>query len=375
MSFTWKKRGKAEESMGKVGSAVGSHAGERAGFFKQKPRIDQVAPRAAIPGGEIGIWGQGLSENGRGRPIVRFGEQMASLVVSSSTKLVVRVPEGVSSGELTIQTGGGGTAATSVAIGTMISDNLHPVANPAIDSDGNVYTTFSGSRGQQVPVSVFRIDGSQVMRPFLSDLMNPTGLAFDRAGRLYISSRHEGAIYRITPDGQRSTYAEGMGIATGITFDDEENLYVGDRSGTIFRINRDQKIFVFATLEPSVAAYHLAFGPERYLYVTGPTTSSYDHVFRISPSGEVTSFFRGLGRPQGLAFDAAGNLYVAASLGGQRGVVKLAPEAKPEVVVSGPGIVGLAFTARRSLILATTSALIEVAFDVEGWPLLKRREQ
>ncbi len=370
MSFTWKRRGRAEESIGKAGSAVGSQPGEGTGLFKQRPRIDQVAPRAAIAGGEIGVWGQGLSENSRGRPTVRFGDLMASLVVSSPTKLVVRVPEGVSSGELTIQTGAGATVAASVAIGATLSDNLHPVANPAIDSGGNVFTTFSGSRGQQVPVSVYRIDQSQAMQPFLSDLMNPTGLAFDRAGRLYISSRHEGTIYRVTPDGQQSTYAEGMGIATGITFDDEENLYVGDRSGTIFRINRDQKIFVFATLEPSVAAYHLAFGPERRLYVTGPTTSSYDHVFRISPSGEVSSFFRGLGRPQGLAFDAAGNLYVAASLAGRRGVVKLTPEAKPEVVVSGPGIVGLAFTARRSLILATTNALIEVPFDVPGRPLL-----
>ena len=48
------------------------------------------------------------------------------------------------------------------------------------------------------------------------------------------------------------TAALGMGIATGIAFDREENLYVGDRSGTIFKIARDRQIFVFATLEASV---------------------------------------------------------------------------------------------------------------------------
>lgn len=371
MSFSWKRKGRLDESFGKVGNTVGSQAGERAGSSKQMPRINLVAPRAAISGGEIGIWGQGLSENGRTRPVVRFGDQAASLVVSSATKLVVRVPEGVTSGELTVQTPGGASLSVPVAVGTVIAENLHPVANPAIDLAGNVFTTFSGTRGQQTPVSVFRIDPEHTMEPFLHDLMNPTGLALDRSGRLYISSRHEGAIYRVTPDGHRSVYAEGMGIATGITFDDEENLYVGDRSGTIFRINRDQKIFVFATLEPSMAAYHLAFGPERYLYVTGPTTSSYDHVFRISPDGEVGSFFRGLGRPQGMAFDVAGNLYVAASHAGRGGVVKLTPDAKPDLVISGHGIVGLAFTARRSVVLATHNALIEVPFEVEGRPLLR----
>src|SRR6185437_12906102 len=55
-----------------------------------------------------------------------------------------------------------------------------------------------------------------------------------------------------------------------------QNLYVGDRSGTIFKIARDRQTFVFSTLEPSVSAYHLAFAPDQSLYVTGPTTSSYD---------------------------------------------------------------------------------------------------
>jgi sugar lactone lactonase YvrE len=282
----------------------------------------------------------------------------------------VRVPDGVMSGELTVDTGSAVSAPVSVFVGITMAESLHPVANPALDAAGNVYATFSGGRGQQVPVSVYKVDRDHVVRPFLKDVMNATGLAFDREDLLYVSSRHEGTIYQVTPDGRRSTYAEGMGVATGMAFDDEQNLYVGDRSGTVFKINRNHQIFVFATLEPSVAAYHLAFGPDRYLYVTGPTTSSFDHVYRISAAGEVSSFYRGLGRPQGLAFDAAGDLYVAASLAGERGVVKLTPEAKAEVVVSGYGIVGLAFTAHRSLILATASSLIELFMDVEGKSLL-----
>ena len=334
------------------------------------PNIEQVAPRAAISGGEIAIRGRGFTENGSGRPQVLFGTQPASLMLSSSNRLVVRVPEGAVSGELIVQNATGASAPVSVAVGITVAENLHPVANPAVDTDGNVFTTFSGSRGQKVPVSVYQIDRSHVMRPFLKDLVNPTGLTFDRDGILYISSRMEGTIYQVTPDGVQTVYAEGMGIATGIAFDPEENLYVGDRSGTIFKISRDRQIFVFATLEPSVAAYHLAFGPGGNLFVTGPTTSSFDHVIRISPDGKVSSFYRGLGRPQGLAFDTQGNLYVAASLAGQRGVIRFTPDAKPELVVSGYGIVGLAFTNYRSMVLATGNSLIELFLDIEGQPWL-----
>jgi sugar lactone lactonase YvrE len=353
----WKKSDKPEPLVPKKGPAT------------NKPLIEHVTPRAAIPGGEISIWGRGLTQNGRGRPQVRFGNQPGGLLLSSSNRLVVRVPEGVSSGEVTVDTGVAVSAPVSVAVGVLIAENLHPVANPAIDAAGNAFTTFSGSRGQKVPVSVFKVDRQKVVHPFLHDLMNPTGLAFDRAGYLYISSRMEGTIYKVSPEGHREIYAEGMGVATGIAFDSDENLYVGDRTGTIFKISRDRQIFVFATIEPSMAAYHLAFGPDGNLYLTGPTVSSFDHVLRISPAGEVTSFYRGLGRPQGLAFDAEGNLYVAASLAGERGIVRITPGVNVERAVSGYGIVGLAFTRDQSMIIATNNSLIQLPVGIEGEPL------
>jgi sugar lactone lactonase YvrE len=334
-----------------------------------KPRIEVVAPGAAIPGGEIAIKGQGFVANGNQRPVVRVGKQAGSVLISSQKRLVVRVPEGAVSGEVTVECGAGVSEPALIAVGLTISENLHPVANPAIDAADNIFSTFSGSRGQKVPVSVFKVNRNHLVQPFVNDLLNPTGLAFDRDGLLYISSRTEGTVYQVAPDGQRSIYAEGMGVATGLAFDREGNLYVGDRTGTIFKINPARQIFVFATMEPSVAAYHLAFGPRDYLYVTGPTTSSFDHVYRISPAGELASFYRGLGRPQGLAFDAQGRLYVAASLGGHRGIVRLTEQAAPELVVSGYAIVGLAFTPHRSLVLATSSSLIELFVDIEGRPL------
>jgi sugar lactone lactonase YvrE len=335
-----------------------------------RPRVEQVVPRAAIPGGEIALRGRGFTENGHVRPQVRFGDQPANVMVSSPTSLIVQVPDGATSGEVTVDTGRAVSAPVSVAVGVMIADGLHPVANPAIDAAGNIFGTFSGGRGQKVQVSVFKIDNNRSKRPFLSDVMNATGLAFDSDGLLYVSSRLEGVVYRVTPDGRREVYAEGMGVATGVAFDRDGNLYVGDRSGTIFKIHPDRQIFVFATLEPSLAAYHLAVGPDNYLYVTSPTTSSFDQVFRVSPAGDVSSFYRGLGRPQGLAFGGDNGLYVAASLAGRRGVVRLSPDGRDaELVISGPGIVGLAFTPHRSMVLATGDSLIEIFLDVEGRPL------
>jgi hypothetical protein len=334
------------------------------------PHIEAVAPALALAGGEVRITGTGLRPQELRRPKVQFGDVEGSVVVSSEAFLVARVPEGASSGPVVVASDGHVSNAHTVRVAVPIAESLHPVTNPALDAEGNIYATFSGPRGEKVPVSVFKIDTNYAMKPFVAEMMNATSIAFDRQGQMYVSSRYDGSVYRVAPNGAMTMYAESMGVATGIAFDREQNLYVGDRSGTIFKIGRDQQVFVFATLEPSVSAYHLAFGPAGDLFVTGPTTSSFDVVHKIDPHGTVSTFYRGLGRPQGLAFDVAGNLYVAASLSGKRGIVKITPDGKARIEVAGQGLVGLAFAPGRSVILATTSAVHHLSWDIQGLPLL-----
>ncbi len=332
-----------------------------------KPSISQVSPTAAIAGGELQIRGKGFAK--QDRPKVTIGEIGAPVIIGSDSFVIARVPEGATAGELVIASGTHTSESWACDIGVMLADNLHPVSNPAVDSFGNIYSTFSGSRGQKVPVAVYKIDLNFAMKPFINELMNATAMAFDSQGMMYISSRYDGFIYQVTPNGNMSVFVEGMGVATGIAFDGEQNLYVGDRSGTIFKISPTRQIFVFATLEPSISAYHLTFGPDGYLYVTGPTTSSFDAVYRISHEGEVETFYRGLGRPQGMAFDENGTLYVAASISGRKGVVRIYPDKRADLFLSGPGIVGLAFSPSRAMIVTTTNAIYRADVGIKGRPL------
>ncbi len=328
-----------------------------------RPQILAVSPFAAIPGGEFQIRGKGLAA--AARPHVRFGEVTGPIVIGSDSFIIVRVPDGAPAGAMIVGNDHL-TAPWTCGIGIQIADSLHPVANPVIDRLGNIYTTFSGSPGQKTPVSIYKIDVNYRPKALISDLMNATGLALDQEGVLYASSRHEGVVYQISPAGNLAVYVEGMGVATGLAFDPDGNLYVGDRSGTVFKISRQRQIYVFATIEPSIAAYHLAFGPDGYLYVTGPTTSSFDSVYRVSSAGHVETFFRGLGRPQGMAFDAAGNLYVAGSLGGRRGVARLTSDAKAELYHARPATLGLAISPTKALILATNNSIYKVDVGIEG---------
>ena len=362
------------------------------------PHLDRLFPRSAIPGGSFEVLGTHLlsTNDGPQLPQAFFGDTPAHLDLARPTRALIRVPSGAISSELSLRRDGLASNPLHANIGVPMVEDLHIISNPAVDADGNLFAMVSGPRGEQVPVSIFRIARDLQVTPFVREMMNVSALAFGPDGNLYASSRTEGTIYRITLQGAVSTFAEGMGIATGIAFDREGNLFVGDRSGTIFKIipstkpstsdlpssalnphnpNRSGEIFVFATLEPSVAFYHLCFRPDGVLMVTAPTVSSHQPIYAIDPHGNTTTYFRGLGRPQGMAFDVDGNLYVAASLRGHRGIVRIrdssnstTPEA--ELIVAGNDLVGLCFLDDGCCALATNTTIFHADLGIEGLPLI-----
>jgi sugar lactone lactonase YvrE len=330
------------------------------------PHITSIAPLAALPGGEVEVHGRKFATEAYRQPTATIGEHPSPVRMSHGSKVLLHVPEGAISGNIQLRVGGHTSNAMPFSVGVAIAEDMDPVASPVVDPEGNIYVTFSGQRGQPTPVSVFQIDSEYQVRPFVTGILNATSLALDGDGNLYVSSRHEGTVYRVTPSGAKSVFSEGMGVATGLAFDRDGFLYVGDRSGTIFKISQTRQVFVFATLEPSVSAYHLAFNDSGTLLVSGPTTSANESIHAIEPNGEISNFYTGLGRPQGMALDIDDNLYVAASLHGRRGVVKITPNREASLVISGSGIVGLAFLPEGDAAVATRDTVYHVGLDIIG---------
>ena len=316
-----------------------------------EPRIDSIDPAAALPLDEVELIGAHLGPSASAPPAVLLGGQPAQVLMSRPTRLAFRVPADASTSLVELRNSTGSSNAVPLRVAHQLSDGLHPVTSPAVSRSGMIYATISGPRGKQTPVSVVRVSPDGRGTPFVTGILNATGLAFNPEGDLFVTSRAEGNVYRIDDAGESSLYAEGMGVATGAAFDAEGNL------------------FVHATLEPSVAAYHLAIGPAGTLFVTGPTLCSNDAIWAIEPNGDTRAWYRGLGRPQGLALDNEGNVYLAACLHGRRGLVRVTPQGEASLVVAGVNLVGVAFSPLGSAILATSEAVYDVDLGVEGLSL------
>jgi len=283
---------------------------------------------------------------------VTIGGIPARLAFASSQRLVAIVPPGLEGGTTPIRLDGVAGLTAFIQVGVTWATGLHQVDNPTFDDGGNLYVTYSGPRGQEAPVSIFRVTRAGAREPFASGIVNATSMVIGPDGHLYVSSRFEGAVYRIAPDGTREMVASDLGVACGLAFDAEGSLYVGDRSGTIFRV-RDGKAAAFATLPPSVAAFHLAMSPAGDLYVSAPTLGTYDSIYRVSRDGDATPLACTFGRPQGLAFAPDGALHVVEALAGASGVYRLSSDdAAPELVVSGAALVGVAFGPGGSMVVA-----------------------
>jgi sugar lactone lactonase YvrE len=334
-----------------------------------EPRIDDIVPAAALPLGEVELVGAYLGPHAFGPPVVVVGTQPAHVLMSRPGRLVFRVPEQAITGYIEVRTPAGVSNAAPLRVARELSEGLHPVTSPAVSRSGMIYATISGPRGKQTPVSVVRVSPDGRGTPFVTGLLNATGLAFSPEGDLFVTSRAEGNVYRVDGAGESTLYAEGMGVATGAAFDPDGNLFVGDRSGTIFKIDPQRRIFVYATLEPSVAAYHLAVNAEGTLFVTGPTLSSNDTIWAIDTHGQARAWYRGLGRPQGLALSKDGDIYVAACLHGRCGLVRVTPDGETTLVLAGNNIVGVAFSPLGTAILATGEAVYDVDLGVEGLSL------
>lgn len=322
------------------------------------PRVTAVQPRQAIEHGRVDILGDCLADRDR-LPEVRVGDRPARVVCVTGTRLGVLVPTGIEpAGPVTIRVADVAVDA-GLRVGTPLASGLHQVDSPVFDRHGNLYVTYSGTRGQQVPVSIFRVRPDGTRETYSSGVVNPTSMAIGPDDRLYVSSRFEGTVYRLHDDGSAEPFATDLGIACGLAFAPDGTLYVGDRSGTIFAVDRRGRASGLASLPPSVAAFHLALRPDGVLVVAGPTLSSYDVLHEVEPDGRVRVRPERFGRPQGMAVDAQGGLLVTEALAGASGLYRLSHD-EPELVLAGAHLIGVATSPVGGLVVCSNDTAYRI---------------
>ena len=189
-----------------------------------------------------------------------------------------------------------------------VNGQLHSPAGLAFDSSGNLYIADSGNNViRKVTSGIFSTVAGNSVPDYVGDggpataaeLNNPTAIAFDSKGNLYIADTENDCIRIVTTDGNINTFAgtgrpgytgDG-GPATGaqlfhpngVAVDSAGNVYIADSFNNVIRV-----------VVPAGQIYTIA----------GTGASGY-----AGDGGNATSAL--LNYPTGLAFDSSGNLIFA----------------------------------------------------------------
>jgi sugar lactone lactonase YvrE len=326
-----------------------------------------------VPGGRVELIGDQFPQRSGGAPRVLVADEEVHVVAASRTHVRFVVPATAQRGNVTVRFADAPAAAVPLVVATTLASGIHQVDSPVFDAHGRLYVTHSGTRGNKVPVPLYRVAADGTREPLALEIGNPTSMALGPDGVLYVSSRFDGHVYQLVRDDHAELFATELGVATGLAFGPDGWLYVGDRAGTILRVSPERHVETFATLPASVAAFHLAFGADGSLYVSAPTLATHDPIYRITPDRLVDPVYDGFGRPQGLAFGSDGALYVAEALAGASGLYRLDLNHTPvtaELKLSAPSLIGVAFDPSGGLVLASNDTIWRIESELR--PLLPR---
>lgn len=200
-----------------------------------------------------------------------------------------------------------------------------------LDAQGNVYVADEDnnnirkitSSGSVITIAGNFIAGHVDGSSSIAEFNNPSDIVLDATGNMYISEFSGNDIRRISSDGSVSTvagngtggYLDGNGLSaefnepSGIAIDKGGNLYVADYlDGYLRKISQAGQVSSVGSYQ----MYNIALDSAGNIYVAGNKTvikiSKDGSVQTIADNSSVTNFN---GTISGIAVDALGNVYIA----------------------------------------------------------------
>ena len=253
----------------------------------------------------------------------------------------------------------GGTKVELVATGLRGADG------PIAAADGTLLFTEPDAN------RISRIDASGRVTPYLSNTNGTVGLAFDRHGRLIAvqTTNPQIAVLSPTRDVLADSF-EGQPLVSpsDLTSDRNGGIYFSDPGKpAVFYIRSDGDLLKAA--DDIEGPNGVLLSPdERVLYVANTLGDSV-LAFDVQPDGSLTNrrTFARLTRPDGLAVDAAGYVYVA----GVAGIQVFNPQGRhlgtiPIGIANGPQNLAFAGPDKKTLYVVGRTAAWKIAMQSQG---------
>jgi DNA-binding beta-propeller fold protein YncE len=239
----------------------------------------------------------------------------------------------------------------------------------AFDQSGNLYDADNGQFIQK-----FDSSGNNTRFATIS-IATPDGIALDSAGNLYVANYTVGTIEKFDTNGNPTIFAQPYGVPYGLAVDGSNNVYVAESyNNQILKFATNGASSVFATDDGSGLILNnpngIAFDSLGNLYCINGNVNSiskFDSNGHSSLFADPTKF---LTHGPGLAIDSANNVY---SLTNLTEIAKFSPAGVPSPFANDPGdseyyanVEGMAFDSAGNLYVANYYNDTVMKFDTSG---------
>lgn len=161
---------------------------------------------------------------------------------------------------------------------------------------------FTASQGGEVVAMSYNL----TQRTVVSDLKEPTGVAVDRFGNLYVAEYGANRVDKVTPEGKRSVYISKLDGPEGVAVNAAGDVFVAEAlSDQVVEKEAGKKLITLASLHTQ--PYGIATDASGNVYVGELDASA---IVKIAPSGTVSTFATGH-EVMGIATDSSGNVYAS----------------------------------------------------------------
>lgn len=344
--------------------------------------ISKIEPYIATPLGKIIIHCKNLDSWKLKRNSIKIKKEILNVEGSSDEKIMARIPSMFENGIQTIE--------------LKIDDKIHKaeifipqslyikhdydfdfeiVDNPIIDNEGRLFTTYYPDTA---------LDEKDVERNLIVVLPNP----FDsniKNEKLYLNNVDIISMY-ITNDNdiflldnikkailKYNHYTDYsvekinpvIGIPSGLVVDSKKNIYYGNNNGEIYKVEKEKKQSLFIKLPASSSRYYMTIDKSDNIYLSNPNHIYSSKIYKISPEGDIKVIYSTNSILAGINLDNNDNLFFIEN---KRNVsfVKYIRKGNnfPKTLASGHELVGLTFSSKNKLILASKNSIYE-EFDIE----------
>jgi len=245
-----------------------------------------------------------LAPTGGGLPVVRIGGVPAQVVMASSARIAAVVPRRSRAG-VTRSPWTAPAAAQTSTLARPWWAGCTRWTTPRSARTKRSTQRSAARAGSACPcrcsVSRGRREGAVPLRRHQCDVH---GVRPRRRALRY--QPYDGTVRKVQPDGTSEIVAHDLGVACGIAFGSDGTMFVGDRSGTVFRIGSSAHVVPFVSLAAEPGGVPPGDGPRRRAVRHGPHHGDVRPRVPGRSHGAVSVMSSEFGRPQGLSVDEAG---------------------------------------------------------------------